>query len=169
MRGIWSLTIWLTTPLLLLGCSAEEEENFPLEMCEAIAEGATTDLVARADIGSAPELSITEDHENAQVNMITGLSDAEATYIAFSSEVDGGLVLFADTAAVVTGLFEDGNQTTLPAGSPNGECEADIPEHWHLDDLMGGTTYALQIGPTAATELHLLIAYHVGAHDHEDG
>lgn len=169
MRGIWTLLILTVTALALLGCPVESEDNFPLEMCEVMAEGATTDLTASTDMAAAPELSITEDHTHGHVNVVTGLSDAEATYVAFTADEDGERVLFADTGGVVTGLFVAGTEGTLPAGSPNGECEADIPEHWHLEGLTGGTIHALRIGPTAATELHLVIAHHDGEHAHEDG
>lgn len=155
--------------LAVVGCPTSEEDDFPAEMCEVMSAGATSDLVASADMDSAPELSITVDPEDGQINVISGLSDTKATYVAFTSDEDCELVLFADTDGVVMGLFEDGAEQTLPAGSPNGECEADIPEHWHLEDLAGGSTYVLQLGLTAATELHLVIAHHEGEHDHDDG
>ena len=161
--------VLVAVTLAVAGCPTSEEDDFPAEMCEVMSAGATSDLMASADMDSAPELSITVDPEDGQVNAISGLSDAEATYVAFTPDEDGEWVLFANTAGVVTGLFEDGVEQTLPAGSPNGECEADIPEHWHLEDLAGGTTYTLQLGLTAATELQLVIAHHQGEHDHDDG
>lgn len=155
--------------LAMLGCPATEEDDFPAEMCEVMLAGAILDLVASTEMISAPELTVTEDHADGQVNVITGLSDADATYVAFTPEEDGELVLFADTAGVVMGLFEDGAEQTLPEGSPNDECAADIPEHWHLEDLTRGSIYTLQLGPTAAAELHLVIAHHEGEHEHDDG
>ncbi|MBU1676485.1 hypothetical protein KKA85_11975, partial [bacterium] len=75
----------------------------------------------------------------------------------------------ADTAGVVMGLLEDGTEISLSEGSPNDECASDIPEHRHLEGLSGETIYALQLGPTAATELHLVIAPHEGGHDGGEG
>jgi len=161
-----TLVLGLAMALALAGCP-EEEENFPAEMCEVMAEGTTHDLTANADAASAPELSITENHADGHVNVITGLSDAEATHVAFTPDEDGELVLFADVEGVVTDLLEDGTSIGLDAGSANAECEAEIPEHWHLEDLTGGTTYALVLGPTATTELNLVIAHHEGDHEHD--
>ncbi len=169
MRHLWTLTSVLAMTAAVTGCpTEEEEENFPAEMCEVMAEATTTDLTADADMAASPELSITEGHDSGVVNVVTGLSDAEATYVTFTPDEDGELVLFADAADVVVGLFEDGAAGTLPEGGPNDECAAEIPEHWHLEDLVGGTQYALELGPTALTELHLVIAHHEGGHDEHE-
>ena len=168
MRRFWALSLILAPTVAGTGCPTEEEENFPAEMCEVMADGATSDLIADAMATAAPELNITEEHENGVINVVTGLSDAEATYVAFTPDEDGELVLFADAAHVVGGLFEDGAAAPLPEGGPNDECAAEIPEHWHLEDLTGGTRYELELGPTALAELHLVLAHHEGDRDEHE-
>lgn len=167
MTTIRTLVIGLVLLIALAGCPTEEEENFAAEMCEVMADGATEDLTAGVDVASAPELAITEGHEDGHVNVVAGLSDADATFVAFTPDEDGELVLLADTADAVTGLYEDGTEVTLGAGSPNDECGADIPEHWHIEDLTGGTTFTLALGPAAVSEVQLVIAHTEGDHDHD--
>jgi hypothetical protein len=169
MTDVRTLLILTVLSALLLGCPSEEEEDsFPLEMCEVMAGGEVTDLTAAADLEAAPDLTITEDHADGHVNTIAGLSDAEATYVAFTPDEDGELVLFADVADVVVALLEDGVDIGLGAASPNAECEDEIPDHWHLEDLTAGTAYALALGLTTATEIHLVLAHHEGEHEHEE-
>ncbi len=160
LAGLWSAA----------GCAATgAEEDFPARMCAVMADGEEVELDAAADPDDAPELSITGPGEDGVVHAVAGLSDAGPAYAAFTPEEDGELVLFADTEGVVLGLLEDGAAASLPEGSPNGECEAAIPEHWHLEDLRAGTRYALELGPTAVSGLRLVLAVPDGEVDHGDG
>lgn len=166
MKSSMTLVLALAMTLALAGCP-EEEEDFPAEMCEVMASGSTQAVTADVDVAAAGELTITEDHADGWVNVVTGLASAAETHVVFVPDEDGELVLFADVESVVTDLLEDGSAIGLPAGGPNDECADAIPEHWHIEDLTGGTTYALVLGATAATELNLVIAHHEGDHDHD--
>ncbi len=166
MSKTTTLVLGLALTFALVGCP-EEEENFPAEMCEVMAGGSTQAVTADVDVAAAGELTITEDHADGWVNVVTGLASAAETHVVFVPDEDGELVLFADVESVVIDLLEDGTSVGLDAGAANAECEAEIPEHWHLEDLTGGTTYALVLGATAATELNLVIAHHEGDHEHD--
>ncbi|MBK7757569.1 MAG: hypothetical protein IPI35_14425 [Deltaproteobacteria bacterium] len=73
--------------------------------------------------------------------------------------------MFADTADVVTGLWDDSDADILPEGGPNELCPEDIPEHFDLDLSAG--TYLLELGPAAVPEVWLMLTPSEG-HGHDE-
>lgn len=138
-------------PLLsLLACSGgpTEDENPEDHACEVRGDAGTA-LAAVADPASAPALALGE--VPATVTLV-----ADATgYVAVEVSEEEPALLFAGTADVVTELWHDGMELTLPAASPNEACPDEIPEHFDLDLAPG--TWNIGLGPAGVADVWLLL------------
>ena len=142
----------------LTACGKETAEDPAQHACEHVTEADAT-LPAAADGESAPALG--ED-----VATVVTLTDGAAGYVSITVEADEALLLFADTADVVTGLWDPSDADILPEGGPNELCAEDLPEHFDLDLTAG--TYLLELGPAAVSEVWLMLTPAEGhGHDQE--
>lgn len=146
----------LLLPLFFLACGDKEEEfeDPAAHACEELGSGES--ITASAEPESAPALVHGEGHTVALVSGGVG-------YVSIEADAAEELLLFADTADVVTGLWLDGAELTLPTGSPNEDCPTEIPDHFDLDLEVG--TYVLQLGPAAVDSVWLMLSEAAG-HGH---
>jgi hypothetical protein len=151
------LTLALTLTALT-ACGKETTEDPAEHACENVGVTDAT-LTAAADGASAPAL-------DEDVATVVTLTDGAAGYVSITVEADEALLLFADTADVVTGLWDPSDADILPEGGPNELCAEDLPEHFDLDLTAG--TYLLELGPAAVSEVWLMLTPAEGhGHDHE--
>ena len=139
------------------------EEDPSEHACESIADAGTA-VTAAADLASAPEIEASESPYT-----ITLADNGDGTYGGFVGihvHEDGDNLLFAGTADVVTGLYEDGAASTLAEGGPNSFCEADIPEHWDLELTAGD--WQLELGPSATDTVWIMLLAEGHDHEHEE-
>lgn len=142
----------------LTACGKETTEDPAEHACENVGAADAT-LTAAADAATAPALG--EDVPTAVT-----LTEGAAGYVSITVEADEALLLWADTADVVTGLWDASDADILPEGGPNELCAEDIPEHFDLDLTAG--TYVLELGPAAVSEVWLMLTPAEGhGHDHE--
>lgn len=148
----------LLLPLFFLACGDKEEEHEDpaLHACEELGGGES--ITASADPESAPALHHGEGHTVA-------LTSGEVGYVAIEADEAGEMLLFADTSDVVTGLWFNGAELTLPEGSPNSDCPTEIPDHYDLDFEEVGT-YVIQLGPAVVDSVWLMVSE--GGHAHEE-
>jgi hypothetical protein len=146
---------------LLTACpTAEEGEDPGVHACEQIPEAGTA-ITAAADRDSDDTAALSLQDTPWDVALTSG----EEGWLSITVDADQGALMFVDTADVVTGLFHDDEDVDeLSEAAPNGNCESDIPEHWHLDLHEG--TWHLQLGPAAVDGVWLLLME--GAHEHEE-
>lgn len=146
---------------LILACTASKEETEdPAEhACEHVGTSEET-LTAGAAPGEGDVLAI-----DGEPRMVT-LVDGAAGYVSVVVEGDTAALLFAGTADIVNGLYNEGTEETLPEGAPNEFCATDIPEHFDLDFHTAGT-WSIEVGPAAVSEVWLLLISAEG-HAHEE-
>lgn len=152
----------ILSALTAVGCGDEAEHEDPAEhACEHVGEAGTA-VTAAADRMSAPAITISE--EPYTVTLPAGV----AGFVKVTVTEDTPVLLFAKTAAVVTGLFRGETALTLPAGAPNEFCATEIPEHFDLDlDTPGD--YFIQVGPSATTSVWLNLVEAEGhGHEHDE-
>ena len=150
------LTLALTLAALT-ACGKETAEDPAQHACDnAGVVGATAAAVAE---GESPAV-LGEDQPT-----LYALTDGVPGYVMLIIEADEALLLFADTADVVTGLWDDSDADILPEGGPNELCPEDIPEHFDLDLSAG--TYLLELGPAAVPEVWLMLTPSEG-HGHDE-
>jgi hypothetical protein len=141
----------------LTACDKEIGEDPAEHACEHVNQ-TDASITATAEGESAPALG--ED----EATRVT-LTDGAAGYVSITVEADEALLLFADTADVVTGLWDTSDADILPEGGPNELCPEDIPEHFDLDLSAG--TYLLELGPAAVSEVWLMLTPSEG-HGHDE-
>lgn len=137
------------------------EEDPGEHACESVSDAGTA-VTAAADLASAPEIEPSETPYT-----VTLADNGDGTYggfVAVHVDEDGDALLFAATADVVTGLYEDGTASSLPEGGANSFCEADIPEHWDLELTAG--EWQLEFGPSATDTVWIMLL--AEAHDHDE-
>jgi hypothetical protein len=144
--------------MFLLACGEEEGEDPAEHACEHVGEAGTAVTAAEA-MEDAPELDVSE--EPYTVTLV----DGAAGFVGVHAHEDEEVLLFTDTADVILALYHDGAEETLPAPSPVEGCEADLPEHFHLDLHEGEWT--LELGPAAVESVWLMLLAS-GDHEHED-
>lgn len=162
-----------TWPVLLLAiaCSGkdtgdtamDEHEDPGDHACEQV--GTAGDAVsATTDIASAPHLEASETPYT--VTLPDDGSGVYQGFVALQIDEDAEVLLFADTADVVTALYQDEAPATLPEASPAEECGSDLPEHWELDLAAG--VWQLELGPSAVDTVWLMVLGAEGHGGHED-
>ncbi len=154
MMRVAALSVLMT----LVACKKEEGEDPLLHACENIAEpGKAVD--AAADRADAPAVSVSE--EPFTVTLV----DGSVGFVAVEVTEDTPAILFAGTADVVTALWHDDAEETLPTPAPNDDCPDDIPEHFDLDLHVG--TWNIGVGPAGVAEVWLMLSP-AGDHAHEE-
>jgi hypothetical protein len=151
------LLLALVPLTVFTACGKETAEDPAAHACEHVTETDAT-LTAAADGESAPALG--ED-----VATVVTLTDGAAGYVSITVEAEEALLLFADTADVITGLWDEADADILPEGGPNELCAEDLPEHFDLD--LGAGTYLLELGPAAVSEVWLMLTPAEG-HGHDE-
>jgi hypothetical protein len=146
----------------LLACGkadTAEAEDPEAHACETVGAGGALTAGAAPD-DTAPALPIGE------AGYVVTLVDGAPGYLKVDvAEPETAALLFLDTADVVTGLWFEATEETLPAGAPNDQCATEIPEHFDLDFHEAGTWY-IQVGPAAVTEAWMLL-HDAAGHVHE--
>lgn len=140
---------------LLLACGEKDTPEDPAaRACEENGQGDT--VAASSDVDGAPLL-------NPDVGANVDLSGVTVGFLGLSVPADGAWLLFVNREAVVTGLWKDGEQQTLPPPSPNEDCPTEIPEHYDLELTAG--TWTVQVGPAAVDSAWMLFT-EAGEHGH---
>ncbi|MCK6524949.1 hypothetical protein L6R49_26395 [Myxococcota bacterium] len=148
---------WLAALAALTACGKESAEDPAEHACENVGAADAT-LTATADTATAPALA--ED-----VATVVTLAEGGVGYVSITLEAEEALLLWTGTADVVTGLWDTSGADILPEGGPNELCAEDIPEHFDLD--LGAGTYVLELGPSAVTEVWLMLTPAEG-HGHDE-
>lgn len=146
-------------PMLALACAKveEEPEDLAAHACEHAAEAGLAVTAGATREDAAPIAPAEEPYAVALADGAGWLS------IAVDSPMDA--LLFLGTADVVNGLYlDDGAEDALAVGAPNELCPDEIPEHFDLELDPG--TWHLELGPSAVSEVWLLLVD--GAHAHDD-
>ncbi len=151
-------------PLLMaaaLACSSEEDSNDeeaedPGEhACEAVGEPGTA-VDAAATREDAPLL---EPHDSPFTVTLPEAEVGYKGYVTLGGPAD--LLLFVDSEAVATGLYEgDSSEDLLPSPAPNEDCPEALPEHFDLELEEGG--YILELGPSSTSVVWLAITSAAG-------
>ncbi len=147
-------TAALLSILLMTACSSDDTTepatgSDPAALaCSKVAEPGAA-ITAGADRASAPVVS----PGGAPVTVT--LSSSTEGYLRIDGPHD--LLLFSKLGGVVTGLFRDQETTdVLPQKSPNGDCPADIVEHYDLELETAGPWY-VRVGPSAVDTAWLML------------
>lgn len=147
--------------LLLAGCPAEETEDPGEHACEHTGVAGTA-ATAAADRAGDADAAIEIQEEPWTVALTPG----EEGWLSIAVDADTAALMFVGAADVVTGLYlDDGDADELPDGTPDGFCEEDIPEHFHLELAPG--TWHLKLGPAAIDSLWLMLMSAEG-HEHTE-
>jgi hypothetical protein len=134
---------------MLVACTGGEEEESPeAHACEVVGDAGAA-VIAAEDRAAAPAIEVGE--APYTVTLVSGA----AAYVAVEVTEETEALLFAGEADIVTSLFLDDVEQTLPAPAPNELCAEDIPEHFDLDLTPG--TWNIGVGPAGATEVWLLL------------
>jgi hypothetical protein len=147
--------------LLLTACPTTPDEHDPgVHACEQIPEaGAAITAADDRDTDDTAALSFQDTPWDVT------LTSGEEGWLSITVDEDHSGLMFVDTADVVSGLFHnDEDVDELPESAPNGNCEGDIPEHWHLDLHEG--IWHLKVGPAAVDGVWLLLME--GEHEHDE-
>ncbi len=149
MRGVFPFAALL----LVAACAEDEDAHDPAaEACEA-AEAAGTSLLAAATLAEAAAATITASETAWSVVLA---DEGGGVFSGFLSvEGSGEMLLFADTADVVTSMILDGTDEGLPEPAANEDCPDLLPEHWDLE--LTDLSLELQLGPAAVDGITLVL------------
>lgn len=149
----------------LMGCGSEDDEEEgrpdPAELaCEEIDEvGETIEAPTTRD-DRAPEIELSGEPQTVT------LSETEPTYVRIEIAEDTAAILLLGTEDAVAGLYHGDEEEELVSAGPVEHCAEDIPEHFDVDFHEAGTYY-LELAPSAASTLWLLLSEAAG-HADED-
>jgi hypothetical protein len=149
---------WMLGVAMVAACKGEPEVEAPeLHACESIGSAGTA-ITASADRDSAPAIAVGE------TPFTVSLVDGAVGWVSVEITEDTPALLFAGTADVVSAVWHNGMEETLPTGAPNEECADDIPEHFDLDLHEG--SWQIGVGPAGVSEVWLMLISAAG-HAHE--
>ena len=141
----------------LAGCPTVAEEDPAQEACDAQAAGGTA--ITASDVMDGPELEF-------EVGYEVTLVDGAAGYVHIDVAEDTEGILWGATDGVVTGLFLDGAEQTLPTAAPSELCPDTITAHYEIDMEPG--LWTIQVGPAAVASDFLMLTGGEGhGHEHE--
>ena len=155
----------ISLPALLFGCNPtdeqQEEEGPGQHACEHIDEAGES-LTAGGTVDAAAAIELSE--EPYTLTLVDDGASAYVGFVGLEVDEDVDVLLFVDTADVVTGFYQAEAEEPLPSSSPNDFCSDAIPQHWHLELSAG--EWQIEFGPSAIDSLWLMLMSAEG-HEHE--
>ncbi len=140
------------------GCPTDEPEPTLDEWaCELIGGDETSAVTAGLEPYFDDDLFVAKDPENARVNVVTGLSAADETFVGLALDESASVRVYVDTPGAVVGWWVGHDEDTLPAPSDNDGCPDDVAEQWSLGPFEPMVEYHLVLAPTDLAELRLLV------------
>lgn len=134
------------------------------EACAHMANGPNTSVAAVADIGGALE-DATAEHTRVDVTLAMDFEGQNGGYVRYEAAEAGDFVFFVDSDVAIA-LYDDAD-AEVPfeeTGVMVDTC-AEVAVK-HVAELEAGASYKIELGPTDATEVRLVIE-HGGEHEEE--
>lgn len=138
----------------------EHGESTEAEACEHLADGPFQAVSAAADQSGGLE-SINYPHTRVDVALVP-VEGGNGGWVSFAADEDGDFGVFMD-ADVPLAVFDAGGDPVAFEASATGSAVCDAIGAVHTVELAVGT-YALQLGPTSATTVGIVVEHLEGDH-----
>jgi hypothetical protein len=144
--------------LVVAGCPGETPEPTLDEWaCDLIGSDDTSAVTAGLEPYFDDDLFVAKQTDSARVNVVTGRSADDPTFVGVALDEQASVRLYADAAEALVGWWVEHDEDTLPAGTPHEGCPDAIGEQWTLGPFEPMVEYHLQLAASDAAELRLLV------------